>query len=108
MPLNPETLRYETRDRKAYITLNRPERLNAITAEMGREIAAAVAEANDDDAVHVIVVQGAGRAFCAGYDLKAVRRGRRRHAGRAVVGPDPATTARCGATPTTSSRCGGR
>jgi enoyl-CoA hydratase len=66
----PNTLLYETRDHRAYITLNRPERLNAITAEMGHEIADAVARANDDDAVRVIVVQGAGRAFSAGYDLK--------------------------------------
>ncbi|MBW0116651.1 crotonase/enoyl-CoA hydratase family protein [Pseudonocardia abyssalis] len=60
---------YEVRDRKAYLTLNRPERLNAITHEMGREIAAAVARANEDPAVHVIILQGAGRAFCSGYDL---------------------------------------
>ena len=60
---------YAVGDRKAYITLNRPERLNAITAEMARELAAAVARANDDDAVRVILVQGAGRAFSAGYDL---------------------------------------
>jgi enoyl-CoA hydratase len=64
------TIGYEVRERRAYLTLDRPERLNAITAEMGREIAAAVAEANADDAVRVIIVQGAGRAFSAGYDLK--------------------------------------
>ena len=65
------SLRYETRDRKAYITLNRPERLNAINGPMPREIAAAVERANDDSSVHVIVLGGEGRAFCAGYDLKA-------------------------------------
>jgi enoyl-CoA hydratase len=81
MPFNPETLRYETRDYRAYITLNRPERLNAITAEMGREIAAAVAQANDDDAVRVIVVQGAGRAFSSGYDLKVYAEGGAGHQG---------------------------
>jgi enoyl-CoA hydratase len=64
------TLTYETRDRKAYITLNRPERLNAIDERMPAEIRGAVERANDDDQVHVIVLQGAGRAFCAGYDLK--------------------------------------
>src|SRR5215210_5662568 len=64
------TIEYEVRDHKAYITLNRPERLNAITAEMASELAAAVARANDDDSVRVLVVQGAGRAFSAGYDLK--------------------------------------
>lgn len=64
------TLRYETRERKAYLTLNRPERLNAINDEMAAEIRRAVEAANDDPAVHVIVVRGEGRAFCAGYDLK--------------------------------------
>ena len=65
-----ETLRYETNDRIARITLNRPERLNAIDERMPREIRLAVEQANADDDVHVIVLQGEGRAFCAGYDLK--------------------------------------
>ena len=65
-----QSIRYETRGRIAYLTLNRPDRLNAIDDAMPREIAAAVEWANDDPAVHVIVLQGAGRAFCAGYDLK--------------------------------------
>jgi enoyl-CoA hydratase len=63
-------LRYEVRDRKAYITLNRPERLNAIDAKMPGEIRRAVEVANEDRAVHVIVLGGEGRAFCTGYDLK--------------------------------------
>ncbi len=69
------TLTYETRDRKAYVTLNRPERLNAIDDRMPAEIRQAVELANEDDAVRVIVVQGAGRAFCAGYDLKQFAEG---------------------------------
>lgn len=64
------SLRYETSDRKAYITLSRPERLNAIDAAMPGEIHRAVDLANADPTVHVIVVGGEGRAFCAGYDLK--------------------------------------
>jgi enoyl-CoA hydratase len=68
-------LRYETRDRKAYITLDRPERLNAIDAVMPRELRTAVELANDDRGVHVIVLAGAGRSFCAGYDLKAFAEG---------------------------------
>jgi enoyl-CoA hydratase len=64
------TIDYEVRDGKAYITLDRPERLNAITAEMAKDLAAAVTRANDDDGVRVLIVQGAGRAFSAGYDLK--------------------------------------
>lgn len=66
-----ETLTYGRADRVATITLNRPERLNAISRAMPDEIRAAVERANADDLVHVIVLQGAGRAFCAGYDLKA-------------------------------------
>ena len=65
------SIRYETTDRIATITLNRPERLNAIDSKMPREIRQAVEQANDEDRVHVIILQGAGRAFCAGYDLKA-------------------------------------
>ncbi len=65
-----ETLTYETDGRIARVTLNRPARLNAISAEMPGEIRRAVEQANDDDGIHVIVLQGAGRAFCAGYDLK--------------------------------------
>ena len=56
--------------RLARLTLQRPERLNAINREMPRELAAAVAEANAAVGVHVIVLAGAGRAFCAGYDLE--------------------------------------
>ncbi len=64
------TLRYHIADRKAYVTLNRPERLNAIDDAMPGDIRRAVEMANDDPSVHVIILQGAGRAFCAGYDLK--------------------------------------
>lgn len=69
------TLTYETRDRKAYLSLDRPERLNAIDDVMPAEIRAAVEQANDDDKVRVIVLQGNGRAFCAGYDLKQYAEG---------------------------------
>jgi enoyl-CoA hydratase len=69
------SLRYETHDRKAYITLNRPERLNAIDARMPGEIHRAVEMANDDTEVHVIVLRGEGRSFCSGYDLKAFAEG---------------------------------
>jgi enoyl-CoA hydratase len=69
------SLRYETTGRKAYITLNRPERLNAIDGAMPREIREAVEVANDDSEVHVIVLRGEGRSFCAGYDLKAFAEG---------------------------------
>jgi len=64
------TLTYTTTDRVATITLNRPDRLNAINHPMPSEIRGAVEAANADDDIHVIVLTGAGRAFCAGYDLK--------------------------------------
>lgn len=60
---------YERDGRIARITLNRPEVLNAIDDDLPRELAAAVERADTDEAVHVIVLAGAGRAFCAGYDL---------------------------------------
>ncbi len=63
------SIRYEVAGRVATLTLARPERLNAIDRHMPGEIREAVAEANADDNVHVIVVTGEGRAFCSGYDL---------------------------------------
>jgi enoyl-CoA hydratase len=64
-----ETLLYQPAAGVARITLNRPERLNAINATLTSDLRRAVAAANDDPAVRVIVLSGAGRAFCAGYDL---------------------------------------
>ena len=64
------TLKCSVEGRIARITLNRPQRLNAINEKMPGEIRRAVEAANEDDRVHVIVLAGAGRAFCAGYDLK--------------------------------------
>ncbi len=61
--------------RIAHIVLDRPDRLNAIDEQMPGEIRRAVELANDDDDVHVIVLSGAGRAFCAGYDLQAFGEG---------------------------------
>jgi enoyl-CoA hydratase len=60
---------YERDGRIARITLNRPDVLNAIDDDVPRELAACVECADNDAAVHVIVLAGAGRAFCAGYDL---------------------------------------
>jgi len=59
----------EVADGVALVTLNRPERLNAYTSTMGRELAEAFAACDADDAVRAIVVTGAGRGFCAGADL---------------------------------------
>jgi enoyl-CoA hydratase len=60
---------YERDGRIGRITLNRPHVMNAINMELPQDLESAVKEANADDAVHVIVLSGAGRAFCAGYDL---------------------------------------
>lgn len=65
-----ESVRYDTDGRKARITLDRPERYNAIDDAMPGELREAVQRADDDGDVHVIVLSGAGDAFCSGYDLK--------------------------------------
>jgi enoyl-CoA hydratase/carnithine racemase len=59
----------EVADGAMTITLNRPDRLNAWTAQMGQELRAALDEADADDAVRAVIVTGAGRGFCAGADL---------------------------------------
>jgi enoyl-CoA hydratase len=64
-----ELILYEVDERVATVTLNRPEKLNAITPELQRELLRALGRAADDPAVHVAVVRGAGRAFSAGYDV---------------------------------------
>ena len=66
-----ETLDVRIEDRVAWLTLNRPEKLNALTPESMRELRRFCTEADDDEDVHVVVLRGAGeRAFCAGMDLK--------------------------------------
>ncbi|MDR3509744.1 MAG: crotonase/enoyl-CoA hydratase family protein [Caulobacteraceae bacterium] len=66
-----ETLKYEVEDGIATITLNRPEKMNAFTAQMMLELIAAFDATDADDAVKAVIVTGAGRAFCAGADLSA-------------------------------------
>jgi enoyl-CoA hydratase/carnithine racemase len=67
-----ESIRYEVDDRIATITLDRPDRLNALSPEMIRELRRAYADAEADDDVWIIVVTGAGRAFCAGADVDEI------------------------------------
>ncbi|WP_076999816.1 crotonase/enoyl-CoA hydratase family protein [Variovorax sp. KK3] len=66
-----EHIRFEVRERVARITLNRPDRRNALSWEMLTELRAALLEADDLRAVSVIVLDGAGPDFCAGYDMKS-------------------------------------
>jgi enoyl-CoA hydratase/carnithine racemase len=67
----PSHIRYQVEDRVALITLNRPDKLNAFTRQMRDELIEAFTRADADDGVRVVIVTGAGRAFCAGADLSA-------------------------------------
>ena len=67
--MNYEQIRFETGDRIARITLNRPDRLNSFTAQMHAELRDALARVTGDGDARVLVLTGAGRAFCAGQDL---------------------------------------
>jgi 2-(1,2-epoxy-1,2-dihydrophenyl)acetyl-CoA isomerase len=67
-----DTLRTEVVDGVLTITLNRPDKLNAWTYQMGAELRAAILAANADPAIEAMVVTGAGRSFCAGADIEMV------------------------------------
>jgi enoyl-CoA hydratase/carnithine racemase len=64
-----DTILLDVKDQVATITLNRPQRLNAWTGRMAAELGDAMAACNENDDVRVVVLTGAGRAFCAGADL---------------------------------------
>ncbi len=64
-----ETIDYSTDAGIARLTLNRPERMNAINGQLVTDLRAAVIAANEDSSVRVMILSGTGRAFCAGYDL---------------------------------------
>lgn len=70
-----DTVRYEVRDRVAVITLNRPDRLNALVPGMGQVYADRLHEADADPDVRAIVVTGEGRGFCSGADLSILAEG---------------------------------
>jgi len=69
---NPKSFLYEQRDGIATITLNRPERLNAITFEVYRELTDFFVTLRDEKDVRVVVITGAGRAFCSGGDVRDI------------------------------------
>lgn len=64
-----ETILYEVADGRARITLNRPDKLNALSLELQAELNEALWEADNHRDVHCVIIRGAGRAFSAGYDL---------------------------------------
>ena len=64
-----DSIDYEVADGRARITLNRPEKLNALSLKLQSELNEALWEADNDTGVHCVILRGAGRAFSAGYDL---------------------------------------
>ncbi len=70
-----ETIIFEKQGALADITLNRPERLNAINLQLAQDLTQAVSEIEADEEVRVVILHGAGRTFCAGADIKAMDEG---------------------------------
>lgn len=62
-------IHYDVADGRAHITLNRPEKRNALSLPMQAELAEALWEADNDKSVHCVIIKGAGPSFCSGYDL---------------------------------------
>ena len=67
-----EHINYQISDHIATITLNQPDRLNALTPLMRKEFLDAMVVSDNDSDVRVIVITGAGRGFCSGGDMKAM------------------------------------
>ena len=68
-----ENIILEIEDQVAVVTLNRPDKLNAISPELHEEIMQACRQLGEDDGVRVVIWTGAGRGFCSGADLTAAR-----------------------------------
>jgi enoyl-CoA hydratase/carnithine racemase len=70
--IEPKSFLYEVRESVAYLTLNRPERLNALTFEVYRELTETFAALRTEEAVRAVVITGTGRAFCTGGDVRDI------------------------------------
>jgi enoyl-CoA hydratase/carnithine racemase len=70
--INPKSFLFELRERVGWITLNRPERLNALTFEVYRELTDAFAALRTEEEVRAVVITGTGRAFCSGGDVREI------------------------------------
>ena len=86
-----EAILYDKHEHVAVLTLNRPERLNAISGAVREEVHEAVQAAQDDDEVRALIITGEGRGFCSGADLSGAPRRRsrvvaERQAGRRRLG----------------------
>src|SRR5215813_10484058 len=68
-----DVLRIERREHVAILTLNRPDRLNALSVELREALIRACQELRDDDSVWAVILTGAGRGFCSGVDLRTPR-----------------------------------
>jgi 2-(1,2-epoxy-1,2-dihydrophenyl)acetyl-CoA isomerase len=71
--MNFKQIQLEKSDGVAVVTLDRPDKLNAYTTEMGDEVTLAFRSLREDTSIHVVVLTGAGRAFCAGVDLEHLK-----------------------------------
>ena len=79
-----ESIIYEKQDGVAKITLNRPQALNAFTPEMNRELQQILKDADEDKGIRCFLLTGAGRAFCAGQDLKGRTPGKKGSLGESL------------------------
>jgi enoyl-CoA hydratase len=73
--MSSSTIQLELRDAVALVTLDRPDAMNALSARLREELAAAFRTLESDPAIRVAILTGAGRAFCAGFDLKELAAG---------------------------------
>ena len=84
--MSESTVLYKVENRIATITLNRPDKHNAMNYDLANDLHAAMVQADADDEVRVIVFTGAGKSFCVGADISAINRSNAKAAGAAADG----------------------